>query len=129
MAGRIATEMAIEMRYNFRMLGCPIDGPVRLLGDNRGMIQNCSIMASQLKKKHNAIAYHRIREAVAGGIISLGHIPTETNFSDILTKSLRGPRLHSLTKDLLFRAMDSGECEDDEQKKPKLEVRESQVNL
>ena len=38
-AGRLATEMAIEFRYIFRMLGSEIDGPVRLLGDNRGMIQ------------------------------------------------------------------------------------------
>ena len=48
--GRIATEMAVELRYTFCILGVPIDRPVLLLGDNRGMIQNASMMSSQLKK-------------------------------------------------------------------------------
>ena len=108
-AGRLATEMAIEFRYIFRMLGCKISGPVRLLGDNRGMIQNCSLMSSQLKKKHNAIAFHRIREAVACGIIVLGHVSSENNLADICTKGLNGTKLHSITKQILFRGTDSGE--------------------
>ena len=101
-AGRLATEMAIEFRYIFRMLGCQIKGPVQLLGDNRGMIQNCSLMSSQLKKKHNAIAYHRIRESVACGITKLGHVNSENNLADILTKGLNGQKLHGLTRRLLF---------------------------
>ena len=111
-AGRLATEMAIEFRYIFRMLGSEIDGPVRLLGDNRGMIQNCSLMSSQLKKKHNAIAFHRIREAVACGIIALGHVRSENNLADICTKGLSGVKLHSIAKRILFRSTDSGECQD-----------------
>ena len=110
-AGRIATEMAIELRYTFRMLGVPIDGPVLLLGDNRGMIQNASMMSSQLKKKHNAIAYHRVRECVAANIIQLGFVRSENNFADICTKALNGPKIHRFTKDLLFRTSDSGECQ------------------
>jgi len=79
-AGRLATEMAIEFRYIyiFRMLGVPIDGPVILLGDNKGMIKNTLIMSlSQLNKKHNAIAYHRVRECVAADIIKIGHVRSE----------------------------------------------------
>jgi hypothetical protein len=117
-AGRIAVEMAIEFRYVFRMLGCEIDGPVRLVGDNRGMIQSTSLMSSQLKKKHNAIAYHRIREATAMGIVSLVHIRSEFNLADICTKALNGPRLHSLCKDLLFCTSDSGECQSDSNPRP-----------
>ena len=113
-AGRLATEMAIEFRYMFRMLGSEIDGPARLLGDNQGMIQNCSLMASQLKKKHNAIAFHRTREAVACGITKLGHVNSESNLADICTKGLSGVKLHSITKRILFRSTDSGECQDKE---------------
>ena len=103
--------MAIEFRYIFRMLGSEIDGPVRLLGDNRGMVQSCSIMSSQLKKKHNAIAFSRIREATAMNIVSLGHIRSEHNLSDICTKALNGTKIHGITKKLLFRGMESGECQ------------------
>jgi hypothetical protein len=110
-AGRIATEMAIEFRYIFYMLGVPIDGPIIVLGDNKGMIQNCSLMSSQLTKKHNAIAYHRVRECVAAEMIKLGHVRTHLNYADICTKALNGPTLHTLCKDLLFRVVDSGECQ------------------
>ena len=64
-AARIATELTMAMRYRLRMLGVPIDGPADLLGDNKSVITNCTIPSSTLKKKHNAIAYHRVREAVA----------------------------------------------------------------
>jgi hypothetical protein len=85
------------------MLGVPIDGPVHLLGDNLGMIQNCSMLSSQLKKKHNAIAFHRIRECVAAGIVVLGHVRSENNYADICTKALNGPMIHRLNRHLLFR--------------------------
>jgi hypothetical protein len=102
-AGRLATEMAIEFLYIFRMMGVPVDGPVTLLGDNKGMIQNTSMMSSQLKKKHNAIAYHRVRECVAAGIITMGHVRSEKNYADICTKALNGPKLHGLCRDLINR--------------------------
>ncbi len=67
--------MAIEFRYIFQMLlGVPVKGPIHLFGDNKGMVQNCSMLSSQLKKKHSAsIAYcHRIQESIAAGIVKLG---------------------------------------------------------
>ncbi len=67
-------------------------------------------VSSQLKKKHNAIAFSRIREATAMSIVSLGHIKSEHNLSDICTKALNGTKLHGITKKLLFRGMESGEC-------------------
>ena len=109
-AGRIATEMAIELRYIFRMLGCDVKGPVRLLvGDSRSMVQNCALMSSQLKKKHNAITFHRVREAVAVKITRLGYVDSNSNLADICTKALNGTKLHGITKRLLFRSKDLGE--------------------
>ena len=54
------------------MLGFKVVDPVRVMGGNRDMVHHCSLMSSQLKKKHNAIAYHRIREVTAMGIVKLG---------------------------------------------------------
>jgi hypothetical protein len=51
--------MAIEMRYKLRQLGVPLDGPTLLYGDNMSVITNLSWPSSPLKKKHNAIAYHK----------------------------------------------------------------------
>ena len=97
-AGRLACEMVIEYRYKLRMLGVPVKGPTAMLGDNMSVIQNCSLPSSQLKKKHNAIAYHRIRECVASGIAILGHVNSDDNLSDLCTKALNGPKLHSIMK-------------------------------
>ena len=101
-AGRLGVEAVLEFRYVLRMLGVPIIGPTKMLGDNMSVIQNCSLPGSQLKKKHNAIAYHRIRECVAAKIIKLGHVRSEMNYADLCTKALNGPKLHGLCKDLLF---------------------------
>ena len=60
-AGRLGVKAVLEFRYVLRMLGVPIIGLTRMLGDNMSVIQNYSLPGSQLKKKHNAIAYHRIR--------------------------------------------------------------------
>ena len=73
-AGRLAVEQAMDVRYKLRMLGMPIVEATAMLGDNQSVITSGSIPSSNLKKKHNAIAYHRIREAVAAGVVKLKHI-------------------------------------------------------
>ena len=92
-AARIATEMSMAMRYKLRMLGVPIEGSTTMFGDNLSVVTNCSLSTSTLKKKHNAIAYHRVREAVAAGVINIAHVPTKDNITDIMTKPL-GPQQH-----------------------------------
>jgi hypothetical protein len=66
---QIATEFALEFRYNIRMLGFEVDGPIKLLGDYNAVVLNTTIPSSQLKKKHQACTYHRNREAIAGSVI------------------------------------------------------------
>jgi hypothetical protein len=93
-AGRITVEFVIEMRYKLRMLGIPIIGSCVLFGDNASMITSATIPSSSLKKKHNAIGYHRIREAVAARIVDLVHCGSTVNVADLLTKAL-GPQVYS----------------------------------
>ena len=102
-AARITTELVMETRYKLRMLGVPVEGPSDMLGDNMSVIVNCSLPSSTLKKKHNAIAYHRVREAVAARVIRLRHVRSENNYSDPLSKALGGPKHYGLCKPLLFK--------------------------
>ena len=102
-AARIATDMAAELIYTLQMIGVPVDGSALLLGDNKSVVINTTIPSSALKKKHNAIAYHRVREAVAARLIRFCHIDTSQNIADVLTKPLSGPQFHHLVKPLLFR--------------------------
>ena len=105
-AGRIATDLIVQYRYMMRMLGVPLDGAATLCGDNRSVMINTTVPSSQLKKKHNAIAYHRIREALAAGIMRFVKIRTEDNVADLLTKPLKNPLFHSIVSKVLFRKVD-----------------------
>jgi hypothetical protein len=87
---RIAVEMVIEFRYKLRMMGIPIAGPCQVLCDNRSVVLSSTLPSNTLKKKHNAIAYHKIRESVAAKIIKVNHIEGKCNVADILTKSTDG---------------------------------------
>ena len=57
---------------------------------------------STLKKKHNAIAYHRAREAQAAGIVRIAKEDGDTNLADLFTKLLPGPRLRELAGKVLW---------------------------
>jgi hypothetical protein len=101
-AMRIAVEQIKGLRYKLRMMGIPIDGPANVYCDNQSVFKNAAFPESTLKKKHNAIAYHRTREAQASGTIRVAWESGETNLSDILTKLLPGPRLRLLSRQLLY---------------------------
>ena len=66
-----------------------------MYGDNWSVIQSATILESELKKKHVAISYHYVREAIAAGYINAHFILSWENFSDILTKALGG-NLHAV---------------------------------
>jgi hypothetical protein len=102
-AARIATELIIEIRYKLRMLGIPLDGPALMLGDNMSVVLNTTVPSSPLKKKHNAIAYHRVREAIAAGVIRFAHVPSTENIADVMTKPLTNMVFLGLIYPLLFR--------------------------
>ena len=88
MAMRHDVEKVVALRYMLRCLGVNGDTASELYGDNMGVIQNATIKDIFLKKKHVAISYHKVREAVAAGIIVLINISLADNFADCLAKSL-----------------------------------------
>jgi hypothetical protein len=101
-AARTATEQIMDLRYTLRMMGVPLDGPAWLFGDNEGVIKNSNIPHSPLKKRHNALAYHRVREAIAGGIMHFLKIDGIANPSDHLTKFCGHAKSWPFIKALLF---------------------------
>jgi len=84
------------------MLGVPVNEPSLMLGDNMSVVLNTTLPSSMLKKKHNAIAYHRVRESIAAKIIRFAHIPSISNFADVLTKPLDSTKFHDLIQPILF---------------------------
>ena len=102
-AASVETELIMETRYMLRMLGVKLDGPALMLGDNMSVVLNTTLPSSVLKKKHCAISYHRVREAIAAKILSFAHITSSENIADVATKPLGNATFHSLIKKWLFR--------------------------
>ena len=101
-AMRVATELIISLRYKLRMIGIPVYGPCNVFCDNEAVYKNASFAESTLKKKHNSICFHRVRECVASGIICVYKVGTDFNLSDILTKSLPAIKKKELRTRIMF---------------------------
>jgi hypothetical protein len=101
-AMKTAIELTEGLRYKLRMMGVPINGPTSVFCDNSAVVVNTSAPESTLKKKHNAIAYHRAREASAAGTIRICKEDGDTNLADVLTKLMAGPRLKLLLSFILW---------------------------
>ena len=106
-AACIAVEFILELRYKLRMMGVKVTKPAILLVDNQAVVTHTTLPSSSLKKKHNAIAYHKVREAVAAGIILVAYVPSKFNRADILTKPLSPQDFYRLLLWILFRRTDS----------------------
>jgi hypothetical protein len=87
-AMKTAVEMLQALRLKLRWFGVPLDGPVNVFGDNESVVNSAQKPEVTLSKKHNGIAYHKVREAVAAGMIRVAWISTTLNLADILTKPL-----------------------------------------
>jgi hypothetical protein len=101
-AMKTAIEQVEALRYKLRMMGIPIIGPTNVYCDNEAVFKNSTFPESVIKKKHNAIAYHRTREAQASGTVRIAWESGETNVADVLTKLLPGPRLRDLIRLILW---------------------------
>jgi hypothetical protein len=62
-----------------------------------------TVPSSQLQKKHNPIAYHRVREAIEAKIVRFAHLPSTINIADVLTKPLPVVVFQRLVTPVLFR--------------------------
>jgi Reverse transcriptase (RNA-dependent DNA polymerase) len=101
-AARAALDEALAIRYELRMLGAPIEGPIWMFGDNKSMIDSASQPSGRLQKRHLILSWHRLREKAAMGIVYYLHIGTKENIADCLTKHLTHVPLWALIKDHLF---------------------------
>ena len=70
--------------------------------NNKGVVRNTTAPESTLKKKHTAINYHRVREAVANGTIRIAKEDTKTNLANVLTKSLPGMALRAICERIFY---------------------------
>ena len=76
------------LRHKLRMFGVPVDNPTKVHCDDKSVVTNCTKFESTLNKKHNSIARHLTRWAVAAKEVTIHWIHTKVNFVDAMTKFL-----------------------------------------
>ena len=101
-AARTAIEQIQGLRQTLRYLGVPIDGPSYLFGDNGSVVTSSTIPDSQLGKRHHALSYHYVREAIASEMLAFYHIPGEINPADVLSKHWGHLQVWPQVKAILF---------------------------
>jgi hypothetical protein len=67
-------------------LGVPICDKRFVFGDNKSMVDSATILHSKLHKRHNALSFYHVPEAIAAKYISMYHLSGEFNPADIHTK-------------------------------------------
>jgi len=120
-AAHIATDQVIDLRTTLRYLGVPVKSKSYMFGDNNSVVQSSTLPHSGLNKRHNALSYHRVREAIAAKILGFFHIDGKKNPADVLSKHGGFPQMWPLIKPLLFWRGDTVKCSDGvAEKNPKL---------
>jgi hypothetical protein len=101
-AARTATEQIIANRNAFRHLGVRIIGPTYMFGDNRSVVDSATVPHSSLNKRHVALSFHKVREAIAGQVVRFLWIDSKHNPADILSKHWGYKQVWDLLRPLLF---------------------------
>ena len=108
-AARTCLEQAIDFRLTLRYLGVPIREKSYMFGDNQSVVESSTRPHSKLHKRHNALSFHRVREAIAAKVVGFYHIPGETNPADILSKRWGYQQVWKLLQPLLFWQKDTAD--------------------
>jgi len=73
-----------------------------VFGDNESVINSAAIPHSKMHKRWVALSYHRVRWAVAAGIINIHHVSSKENAEDMLRKHRDLTSVWEMMKPLLF---------------------------
>jgi hypothetical protein len=73
-----------------------------MFGDNESVVNTASAPHAKLHKRHQALSYHRTREAIAAGFLVFYHIRGTTNPADVLSKHWDAPSVWPQLRTLMF---------------------------
>ena len=99
---QIATELITSFRYKLRMFGIPVTEPANVFCDNEVVYKSSAFAELQLRRKHQSICYHLLREAVAAGKIIVHKVDGKDNLANLLTNSVPAHRRKYLRSKIMF---------------------------
>ena len=101
-AARTCVEQIIDLRQTLRYLGVPVLQKSYMFGDNKTVVDSATKIHAKLHKRHTALSFHRVREAMAAGFIAFNHIAGVRNPADVLSKHWSYACVWNLLQPLLF---------------------------
>jgi hypothetical protein len=89
-AARTTIDQIVDLRTTLPYLGIPIREKSYGFGNNKTIIDALSTPHAKLHKRHNALSFHHVQEAVTSKYVMIFHLPGEYNPADILSKHWNG---------------------------------------
>ena len=111
-AARIAVDQIIDLRTTLRYLGVPIRAKSYLFGDNKSVVDSSTLPQSPLKKRHHALSYHRVREAIAAEFVGFYWVDGTKNPADVLSKHWKSQAAWPTLQPLMFWRGDTSDIKD-----------------
>jgi hypothetical protein len=101
-AARTCVEQIIDLRTTLYYLGVPVRDSSYMFGDNKSVVDSSTQVNAKLHKRHTMLSFHRVREAIASGMVIFTFINGDINPADILSKHWGYSQIWSQLKTLLF---------------------------
>jgi len=98
----VCINQSIDLKTTLWYLGVPIRKKAYMFRDNKSVMDSSTIPHSKLHKRHNALSFHHVQEAIAAGILAFYHIEGTENPADILSKHWGYQQIWRLLHLLLF---------------------------
>ena len=98
---RIGTDQVVDLKLTLGYMGIKVIRSV-MFGDNQSVVTSSSIPQSKLNKRHVALSYHRVREAISQGVLEFHHIDGKINPADMLSKFAGYQQFWPILRPLLF---------------------------
>jgi hypothetical protein len=83
-AARTCVDQEIDLCTSLCYLGVPIRDRSFVFGDNKSVVDSATVPHSNLHKRHNALSFHRVPEAIAANFIAMYHLSGDFNPAAIL---------------------------------------------
>jgi hypothetical protein len=111
---RTTINQIVDLRTTLRYLCVPIREKSYVFGDNKTIIDASSTPHAKLHKRHKALSFHRVGEAVASKYVMIFHLPGKYNPADILSKHWAYASVLQTMNALLFAQGETWDLLDDE---------------
>jgi hypothetical protein len=73
-SARTCIQQLVDLRNTLRCMGVPLHKKSYIFGDNKSVVNSATQPHAKLHKRHNALSFHRVREAIVSGMFVFNHI-------------------------------------------------------